>query len=78
MYKRVWWIRPSASSSGRVMIFSPLRIFRRGECLHGPCGTDGKAHKNEFFSKIEEVLEMPNLIEVQKNSYARFLNEDLP
>ena len=29
------------------------------------------------FSKIEEVLEMPNLIEVQKNSYARFLNEDL-
>ncbi len=29
------------------------------------------------FSKIEEVLEMPNLIEVQKNSYERFLKEDL-
>ena len=29
------------------------------------------------FSKIDEILEMPNLIEVQKNSYERFLKEDL-
>ena len=29
------------------------------------------------FSKIDEVLEMPNLIEVQKNSYKRFLQEGL-
>ncbi|MBQ3865073.1 MAG: DNA-directed RNA polymerase subunit beta [Clostridia bacterium] len=29
------------------------------------------------FSKINEVLEMPNLIEVQKNSYRRFLETDL-
>jgi DNA-directed RNA polymerase subunit beta len=29
------------------------------------------------FSKIEEALEMPNLIEVQKNSYKWFLNEGL-
>ena len=29
------------------------------------------------FSKIEEVLEMPNLIEVQKNSYEWFLKEGL-
>jgi DNA-directed RNA polymerase subunit beta len=29
------------------------------------------------FSRIEEVLEMPNLIEVQKNSYKRFLEQDL-
>ncbi len=29
------------------------------------------------FSKISEVLEMPDLIEVQKNSYYRFLKEDL-
>ena len=29
------------------------------------------------FSKIEEVLEMPNLIEIQKNSYEWFLNEGL-
>ena len=29
------------------------------------------------FSRIEEVLDMPDLIEVQKNSYKRFLHEDL-
>ncbi|MBR0081862.1 MAG: DNA-directed RNA polymerase subunit beta [Clostridia bacterium] len=31
----------------------------------------------QSFSKISEVLEMPDLIEVQKNSYYRFLKEDL-
>lgn len=29
------------------------------------------------YSKIDEVLDMPNLIEVQKNSYKRFLDEGL-
>ncbi len=29
------------------------------------------------FSRAEEVLDMPNLIEVQKNSYRKFLEEDL-
>ena len=29
------------------------------------------------FSKINEVLEMPNLIEVQKNSYQWFLEQGL-
>lgn len=29
------------------------------------------------FSRIDEVLEMPNLIEVQKDSYKRFLEQDL-
>ena len=29
------------------------------------------------FGKIEEVLKMPNLIEVQKNSYNWFLTEGL-
>ena len=29
------------------------------------------------FSKIDEVLEMPNLIEIQKNSYQWFLDEGL-
>ena len=29
------------------------------------------------FSKIDEVLEMPDLIEIQKNSYQRFVKEDL-
>ncbi|MBD5560076.1 MAG: DNA-directed RNA polymerase subunit beta [Clostridia bacterium] len=31
----------------------------------------------ESFSKIKEVLEMPDLIEIQKNSYQRFLDEGL-
>ena len=29
------------------------------------------------FSQIEEVLKMPNLIEIQKNSYKWFLDEGL-
>ncbi|NLB90653.1 MAG: DNA-directed RNA polymerase subunit beta, partial [Clostridiales bacterium] len=37
----------------------------------------GKLRKRMSFSRIEEVLDMPNLIEVQKNSYRRFLEEDL-
>ena len=37
----------------------------------------GKLRKRMSFSRIDEVLEMPNLIEVQKNSYRRFLTDDL-
>ena len=37
----------------------------------------GKHCKRMSFSRIDEVLDMPNLIEVQKNSYRKFLNEDL-
>ena len=37
----------------------------------------GKLRKRMSFSRIDEVLEMPNLIEVQKNSYKRFLTDDL-
>ena len=37
----------------------------------------GKLRKRMSFSRIDEVLEMPNLIEVQKNSYQRFLDTDL-
>ena len=37
----------------------------------------GKLRKRMSFSRIDEVLDMPNLIEVQKNSYRRFLEEDL-
>ncbi|MBQ2700900.1 MAG: DNA-directed RNA polymerase subunit beta, partial [Clostridia bacterium] len=37
----------------------------------------GKLRKRMSFSRIEEVLDMPDLIEVQKNSYRRFLEEDL-
>ncbi|HZK70635.1 MAG TPA: DNA-directed RNA polymerase subunit beta, partial [Clostridia bacterium] len=38
--------------------------------------TQGKRTRMSF-SRIDEILEMPNLIEVQKNSYKRFLEEDL-
>ena len=37
----------------------------------------GKLRKRMSFSRIDEVLEMPDLIEVQKNSYRRFLETDL-
>lgn len=37
----------------------------------------GKLRKRMSFSRIDEVLEMPNLIGVQKNSYQRFLDYDL-
>ena len=33
--------------------------------------------KRMSFSRINEVLDMPDLIEVQKNSYKRFVEEDL-
>ncbi len=36
----------------------------------------GKLRNRVSFSRIDEVLDMPNLIEVQKNSYRRFLEED--
>ncbi|SNX54362.1 DNA-directed RNA polymerase subunit beta [Thermoanaerobacterium sp. RBIITD] len=38
---------------------------------------DAGYKKRMSFAKIEEVLEMPNLIEVQKNSYKWFLDEGL-
>ena len=37
----------------------------------------GKLRKRMSFSRIDEVLDMPDLIEVQKNSYQRFLDWDL-
>ncbi len=37
----------------------------------------GKLRKRMSFSRIDEVLDMPDLIEVQKNSYEHFLKEDL-
>ncbi len=37
----------------------------------------GKRRTRMSFSRIDEVLDMPDLIEVQKNSYQRFLHEDL-
>ena len=37
----------------------------------------GKLRKRMSYSRIDEVLEMPNMIEVQKDSYQRFLDYDL-
>ncbi|MBP3428815.1 MAG: DNA-directed RNA polymerase subunit beta [Clostridia bacterium] len=37
----------------------------------------GKGRVRKSFASIEEVVDMPDLIEVQKNSYERFLREDL-
>ena len=37
----------------------------------------GKDRVRKTFARIDEVIEMPDLIEVQKNSYKRFLEEDL-
>ena len=36
----------------------------------------GRAERMSF-AKIDEVIEMPNLIEIQKDSYEWFLNEGL-
>ena len=35
----------------------------------------GKGRVRKSFASIDEVVEMPDLIEVQKNSYERFLKE---
>ena len=37
----------------------------------------GKLRKRMSFSRINEVLDMPDLIEIQKKSYRRFLDTDL-
>ena len=37
----------------------------------------GKGRIRKSFASIDEVVDMPDLIEVQKNSYERFLKEDL-
>ena len=37
----------------------------------------GKNVQRMSFSRIDEVLEMPNLIEIQKNSYKWFLEEGI-
>ncbi len=37
----------------------------------------GKGRVRKSFASIDEVVDMPDLIEIQKNSYERFLREDL-
>jgi DNA-directed RNA polymerase subunit beta len=38
----------------------------------------GRKRLRKFFGKIQEIAEMPNLIEVQKHSYDQFLQVDKP
>jgi len=38
----------------------------------------GRKRVRKFFGNIREVAEMPNLIEVQKNSYDQFLQQNVP
>ncbi len=42
-------------------------------------GTDGRSRRSRRnFGKIEKVIEIPNLIDMQKHSYARFLQKSVP
>jgi DNA-directed RNA polymerase subunit beta len=42
-------------------------------------GNGGDAHRiRRNFGKIEKIIDIPNLIEIQKESYDRFLQKDLP
>ena len=44
--------------------------------MSGNNGANRRARKN--FGKINKVIEIPNLIDVQKRSYERFLQKDVP
>jgi len=44
--------------------------------MPGQEGVIGRPRRN--FGKIEKVVEIPNLIDMQKRSYARFLQKDVP
>ncbi len=42
-------------------------------------GTDGvKRRLRRSFGKIDKIMETPNLIDMQKRSYERFLQKDVP
>ncbi|MBU1903198.1 MAG: hypothetical protein KJ573_06350, partial [Proteobacteria bacterium] len=42
-------------------------------------GTDGvKRRIRRSFGKIDKIMETPNLIDMQKSSYERFLQKDVP
>ena len=42
-------------------------------------GQDGvSVRPRRSFGKIEKIVEIPNLIDVQKRSYERFLQRDVP
>jgi DNA-directed RNA polymerase subunit beta len=39
-------------------------------------GIDHRVRRN--FGKIEKIIDIPNLIEIQRESYERFLQKDIP
>ena len=42
----------------------------------GPAGASAKKRIRKIFGDIHEVVQMPNLIEVQRESYEQFLRSD--
>ncbi len=46
------------------------------ESVNGRSGLDGGLHRSDF-SKIRTSVRIPNLIEIQRESYDRFLQMDL-
>ena len=51
--------------------------FLRGICLAGQVVQYGRHRKRRNYARISEVLELPNLIEIQTKSYDWFLKEGL-
>ena len=76
-FDRIWFVRiPKKESAGHDTI--PAKRYK--EVLPSMVNVKpvqlGKTTRMSF-GKIDEVLKMPNLIEVQKNSYKWFLEEGL-
>lgn len=49
---------------------------QEGDTMPGQNGATARARRN--FGKIKKVIEIPNLIDMQKTSYARFLQKEVP
>src|SRR5260370_40961680 len=66
---------PLPSGTGEVRRRAPPPIRAHGGSKEATMAQTftGRKRVRKFFGKIEEVAEMPNLIEVQKASYDQFL-----
>src|SRR6266581_1586435 len=54
----------------------PSRSFAKGENMAYSIANNPLLRKN--FAKIKKIIDIPNLIDIQKNSYKRFLQIDVP
>jgi DNA-directed RNA polymerase subunit beta len=54
----------------------PFRSFAKGENMAYSIANNPLLRKN--FAKIKKIIDIPNLIDIQKNSYKRFLQIDVP